>query len=186
MMNKTLEAQNIIAEGGCGENGMGYAVCSSSQEANKSWPFRVKLTTDNIRWDSLKISPSQEFEAYILANLDEASRKLLDAYIPVEIHIIDVDTRETYKANLSKKESFWFEPLPDVGQKKQNFCCHKLTEKAKKEFAYSVEPFRHIAQKRNLSYDQEIGLRWSGSRSEINFYFSIVHAPRFDSQSFRI
>lgn len=109
-MSNRMKTQSIIiaeAEGGCGENMIGQ--CSSGTiEADKLWPFRLKLTTDHIRWDSLKIPPSQAFEEHILANLDEASRKLLDAYLPIELHIADADACETYKVKLVKKDSFWF------------------------------------------------------------------------------
>ncbi|KAJ0078941.1 hypothetical protein Patl1_22680 [Pistacia atlantica] len=136
----------------------GTGLCHSVTEANKS--FRLKLTTDHIRWNSLKISPSQEFEDHILKKLDEASREVLDAWIPIEIHIIDTDIQETYRVKLVKKKSFWFEPLPDVKQKKK--------DKAGNEFYYSLEPFKHIVKRRNLSCDKEIGLCWSAAKPTIH------------------
>ncbi|KAL5786566.1 hypothetical protein ACOSQ2_008958 [Xanthoceras sorbifolium] len=186
-MQKTITSQYFIGES------------SRDPEVDMSWPFRFKLTTDSLRWDSLKISPSDQFEEHIVAKLDETSRNFLVAWRPVEIHIIDVDIHETYRVNLIKKESFWFEPLPDVVQKKQKqkkkkknkyTCCYNLPEieqesthdmkieNVSEEFAYSVEPFKHIVQKRNLSYGHEIGLRWSGTRTTIKYDFSVLYEPR--------
>lgn len=163
----------------------GTGLCHSVTEANKSWPFRLKLTTDHIRWDSLKISPSQEFEDHILRRLDEASRKVLDAWIPIEIHIIDTDIQETYRVKLAKKKSFWFEPLPDVKQKKKNtFSFHR--DKARNEYYYSLEPFKHIVKRRNLSCDKVIELCWSGNRTIIKFDFSVVYSPRLELHNISI
>lgn len=52
------------------------------QENNciEGWPFKLKLTSDHIRWDSIKIPPSNEFEQHILSNLDEGSRRILDSF----------------------------------------------------------------------------------------------------------
>ncbi|TKY61479.1 40S ribosomal protein S4-2 [Spatholobus suberectus] len=148
----------------------------STLKISDPWPFRIKLTTDRMRWDSLKISPSKEFEEYILGHMNESSRKALESWIPVNILIYDVDTCETYDAKLSKKESFWFDPMPVLGEKpKKGECpcsfktamreppCYNLA-KAREEFAYSIEPFRHIIRKRDLKYDQEIGLRYCGGK----------------------
>ena len=52
-------------------------VCGNLPEDSNSWPFRIRLTTDHLCWDSLKISPSKEFEEHILGNMNEASRKAL-------------------------------------------------------------------------------------------------------------
>ncbi|KAL5850795.1 hypothetical protein ACOSQ4_008808 [Xanthoceras sorbifolium] len=91
-MQKTITSQYFIGES------------SRDPEVDMSWPFRLKLTTDSLRWDSLKISPSDQFEEQIVAKLDETSRNFLVAWRPVEIHIIDVDIHETYRVNLIKKE----------------------------------------------------------------------------------
>ena len=87
-------------------------VCGNLPEDSNSWPFMIRLTTDHLCWDSLKISPSKEFEEHILGNMNEASRKALKAWLPVEISIYDVDTCGTYPAKLAKKKSFWFKPTP--------------------------------------------------------------------------
>lgn len=141
------------------------------------WPMRMKLTTDIMRWDSLKISASKEFEDNTLRHMNERSRKALESWIPVKISIYDVDTCETYEANLSKKESFWFDPIPVVDEKpKMSFKTVMCDlEKARKKFAYSIQPFRHIIKKRNLQYDQEIGLRFSGGNVIVGFEFSVLH-----------
>nr|KYP71243.1 hypothetical protein KK1_010492 [Cajanus cajan] len=148
----------------------------------------MKLTTDRMRWDSLKISPSKEFEECILEHMNESSRKDLESWIPVNIMIHDVDTCETYETKLSKKESFWFDPMPALGEKPKEgelSCslkksmreppCYNL-EKAREEFAYSIEPFRHIIRKRDLKYDQEIGLRYCGGKVVVAFEFSVLHS----------
>lgn len=153
------------------------------------WPYRTKLTTDQLRWDSLKISEPKEFEETILRNMNEGSYRHLDEMIPIEISIYDVDICETYKVKLVKKEAFWFEPLPLVGEKskKDMFPSHpfaKVSGKSnnnhtdRKEFVYSIEPFRHIIKKRGLDYQQEIGLRWSGSKTIDRFDFSVLSSPR--------
>lgn len=154
------------------------------------WPYRMKLTTDQLRWDSLKISKPQEFQEMILRNMNEGRyRDLDDMMIPIEISIYDVDTCETYKVKLVKKEAFWFEPLPVVAEnsKKDKFCSDFIAKmsvksyslhKEKKEFVYSIEPFRHIVKKRGLDYQQEIGLRWSGSKTIDRFDFSVLSSPR--------
>ncbi|RDY13256.1 hypothetical protein CR513_01843, partial [Mucuna pruriens] len=143
------------------------------------WPFRMKLTTDGMRWDSLKISPSKEFEECVLGHMNESSRKALESWIPVNILIYDVDTCETYDAKLSKKESFWFDPMPVLGECSSSSSkadmretpCYNL-DKARKHFAYSIQPFRHIIRKRDLKYDQEIGLRYCGGEVLVAFEFS--------------
>ena len=125
-------------------------VCSNLPEDSNSWPFRIRLTTDHLCRDSLKISPSKEFEEHILGNMNEASRKALKAWLPGEISIYDVDTCETYPAKLAKKESFWFKPTPFSYEKPRKEktmmeqpTCYDL-EEARKEFAYSIEPFRQV------------------------------------------
>ena len=148
-------------------------VCSNLPEDSNSWPFRIRLTTDHLCWDSLKISPSKEFEEHIVGNMNKASHKALKAWLPVEISIYDVDTCEAYPAKLAKKESFWFKPTPFFYEKPRKEkstqpnatmmeqpICYDL-EEARKEFAYSVEPFRQVVNKRNRNYNQEIGMRWS-------------------------
>ncbi|XP_044467799.1 uncharacterized protein LOC123197545 [Mangifera indica] len=162
------------------------SLCSSSvRQANKSWPFRLKLTRDHIRWDSLKISPSQEFEDHILRKLDEGSCKILESWIPIEIHIFDADIQETYRVKLTKKKSFWFEPLPDGKQEqKNNLSFHG--NKGMNEFSYSLEPFRHIITTRNLRCGKEIGLCWSGSSSIIKFDFSVLYSPMLEPENIRI
>lgn len=172
-------------------------VCSTlPAETNNSWPFRIKLTTDHMRWDSLKISPSKEFEEHILGNMNKDSHEVLDAWKAVEILVYDVDTDETYPVKLAKKESFWFEPFSDEKQRKgKSFCpnaaamkkqpCYDL-EEARKEFVYSIEPFRQIVRKRNLNYNQEIGLRWSSCRAVEKLEFSVLYVPRLDLHSLRI
>ncbi|KAJ1417104.1 hypothetical protein SESBI_16791 [Sesbania bispinosa] len=162
--------------------------CSNDNNRGKeAWPFRMKLTTDSMRWDSLKISPSKEFEECILGHMNESSRKALESWIPVNISIYDVDTCETYDTKLTKKEGFWFDPMPILGEKpKMSECsspsfkvsvmgeptCYDLG-KAREEFVYSIEPFRHIIRKRDLKYDQEIGLRFSGGTMTVGFEFSV-------------
>ena len=155
------------------------------------WPFRIKLTTDRMRWDSLKIPPSKEFEENILGHINESSCEALKSWIPVNILIYDVDTCDTYDAKLSKKESFWFDPMPVLGEKKKIGGCSSFKaamreppcydlEKAREDFAYSIEPFRHIIRKRNLKYDQEIGLRFSGGKVTVIFEFSVLQSSLFD------
>ena len=81
---------------------------------------------------------------------------------------------------LAKKESFWFKPTPFSYEKPRKEktmteqpTCYDL-EEARKEFAYSIEPFRQVVSKRNLKYNQEIGLRWSGwALWKRSTYFSI-------------
>lgn len=176
----------------------GKGVCSSAAEASHSWPVKIRLSTDHMRWNSLKMSPSKELQEQILGKMRETSRKQLDAWIPVEMFIYDVDTCETYKVKLAKKESFWFEPAPFLDEKEDPYPsssskrvlkeqpCSDL-KKARKEFAYTIEPFRHIVKKRNLSYGHEIGLRWSGSKSIDKLEFSVLYVPRrLDLQSLRI
>ncbi|GAV63179.1 hypothetical protein CFOL_v3_06699, partial [Cephalotus follicularis] len=167
----------------------GKKVCSSVAEPSSFCPFRLKLTTDNLRWNSLKIPSSKEFEDQILANLNEPSLKALDGWSPIEILFFDVDTQEIYKLNLAKKEAFWFEPMPDVGQKKDKSSPNNAAmivqsscdvEMARKEFVYSVEPFRHIVKKRDLSYNNEIALCWAGSKTINKFYLSVLHPRRLD------
>ena len=139
-----------------------------------------------MRWDSLKISPSREFEDFILQNMSADCQKALELWQPIELSIYDVDIHEIYKVDLTKKESFWFEPLPDIGQKRLKPASSNESKKIMKEkFAYSLQPFRHIAKKRGLSYVQEIGLNWSGSRTVNKIEFSVLHAPRFGLQNFR-
>ncbi|KAJ0013644.1 hypothetical protein Pint_19912 [Pistacia integerrima] len=76
----------------------GTGLYHSVREANKLWLFRLKLIIDHIRWDSLKISPSQEFEDHILRKLDEASRKEKD--VEIFVHHI-VAKQEDFKALVS-------------------------------------------------------------------------------------
>ncbi|KAF9681610.1 hypothetical protein SADUNF_Sadunf05G0019800 [Salix dunnii] len=118
-----------------------------------------------MRWDSLKISPSREFNNHILENLSEANRKALDMWKPIEVSIYDIDTHETYKFSLAKKEAFWFKPFPDAAHRKvkKSTASNKTLEhymyeleQRRKYFSYSVQPFRHIIKKRSLIYDQEI------------------------------
>jgi hypothetical protein len=190
-MMKKMAREGSDIEEDIGSN-KGKEVCGNS------WPFRIKLTTDHIRWDSLKISPSEEFEEHILHNLNEASHRALEAWLPVEISIYDVDTHETYPVKLAKKESFWFKPTPlfyEKPRKEKSFfsdatmmeqpACYDL-EEARKVFAYSIEPFRQIVKKRNLNYNQEIGLRWSGSKGVEKLEFSVLYVPRLDLSSLRI
>lgn len=189
MIKTLLKGQSFKGEGRCSNNGK--EVCSLvAKETRTSWPFTIKLTTDHIRWDSLKISPSKELEEHILGNINEASRKLLDAWIPIELYIDDVDTCQTYKVKLAKKESFWFEPTPEntswYNAAMVEEPCYDL-EKKRKEFAYSIEPFRQIAKRRSLSYDHEIGLRWSGNKSNNKFEFSVLNVPNtLDIRNLRI
>lgn len=143
---------------------------------------------DRMRWDSLKISPSKEFEEYVLGHMNENSRKDLESWIPVNILIYDVDTCETYDAKLSKKESFWFDPMPLLGEKQKKGVeppCYNL-EKAREDFAYSIEPFRHVIRKRDLKYDQEIGLRYCGGNVVVAFEFSVLHSSLLDFGCFRV
>ncbi|KAF7817888.1 hypothetical protein G2W53_023343 [Senna tora] len=165
------------------ENSKAEEADSHSTETPKlrdSWPFRIKLSSDNIRWDSLKISPSKEFEESILGHMNAGSRKALEAWIPVSILIYDADTCETYNAKMAKKESFWFNPMPCFGEKRAEMReppCYDL-EKAREEFAYSIEPFRHIVKRRDLKRDQEIGLRISGNKTMVEgLEFSVLHSP---------
>ncbi|KAI9084899.1 hypothetical protein K1719_033305 [Acacia pycnantha] len=76
------------------------------------WPFRIKLNSDNLRWDSLKTSAAKDFEEFISGQINEDSRKALEVWsvwIPVKVWIYDVDTGETYEAKMAKKESFWLD-----------------------------------------------------------------------------
>ncbi|ESW19055.1 hypothetical protein PHAVU_006G093000 [Phaseolus vulgaris] len=165
--------------------------CSSKSgpRTNDVWPCKMKLTTDCMRWDSLKISP-KEFEESMLGHMNESSRKALESWIPVNISIYDVDNGETYDTKLFKKESFWFDPMPISGEKPMKGksmmepLCYNL-EKAREEFAYSIEPFRHIVRKRDLRYDQEIGLRYCGGNVVVAFEFSVLHSPPLDVRSLR-
>ncbi|KAL5135990.1 hypothetical protein HKD37_03G008766 [Glycine soja] len=127
----------------------------STPRMSNPWPLRIKLTNDRMLWDSIKIS-SKEFEEFILGQMNESSRKSLESWIPVNILIYDVDNCETYDAKLFKKESFWFDPMPVLGEKPKKGESMKESssyslEKARKEFAYSIEPFRQIIRKRALS-----------------------------------
>ena len=162
--------------------------CSSKsgEKTHDVWPCRMKLTTDCMRWDSLKISP-MEFEESMLGHMNESSRKALESWIPVKILIYDVDNGETYDAKLFKKESFWFDPMPDSGEKSsmKEPPCYNL-EKAREEFAYSIEPFRQIIRKRDLKYDQEIGLRYCGGNVVVAFEFSVLHSLPLDIRSLRL
>lgn len=166
----------------------GKQLCSSSMESTNPWPFRIKLTTDHLRWDSLKISPSVELGEHIIAKLDEATHQLLDQRHPIKISIYDMDTCETYKVNFAKKESFWFEPFPDIEQISQRIsstinitmtdCLCDNHQRSRNEFFYSIEPFREIQKKRNLRCNVEIGFRWSGSSETGNqFEFSVLYDP---------
>lgn len=176
---------------------------STAPESGNTWPYRMRLTTDHLRWDSLKISHSEALEEHILAKIGEANRGALEGWIPIDMSIHDVDTGETYEVKLVKKESFWFEPTPFVEErvilrKKKSlsiFCPRNLkevpcydVEKTRKEFAYSIEPFRQITKKRGLSYGQEIGFRWSGCKLlDIQILeFSVLNVPRLDLLNFRV
>ncbi|KAL4034592.1 hypothetical protein IC575_003246 [Cucumis melo] len=158
------------------------------------WPYRMKLTTDQLRWDSLKISESKQFEELLSKNMNEGSYRDLAEMIPIEVSIYDVDICETFRVKLVKKEAFWFEPLPLVGEKskKDKFGSHSTAKlngksyKEKKEFVYSIEPFRHIIKKRGLDYQQEIGLRWSGSKAMDRFDFSVLSSPRLSLNNLMI
>ncbi|GLT38303.1 hypothetical protein SLA2020_125600 [Shorea laevis] len=142
------------------------------------WPFRIKLTRDHLRWDSLKISPLKEFEERIISILEEDNRKALDAGRPIQVQMYDIDTNETYEVNLVKKQAFWFEPFPDIGQK---------PEKRKGEqFAYSLEPFKHIAKKRDLSCGMEIGIRQSDAKTSNKLEFSILYAAKLHLRSWEV
>lgn len=169
--------QNVIVESSCSNK-----VKNEPLETGIHWPLRIKLTTD-LRWDSLKISPSEELEEHILGNINMDSRRLLDAWIPIELSIYDVNISETCKVNLAKKESFWFELTPEkscslnAGMVEEP--CYDV-EKSRKEFSYSIEPFRQIKKRGNLNYGQEIGLRWSGSKSVNKLEFSVPYVPRLD------
>ena len=63
--------------------------------------------------------------------------------------------------------------------------CYDL-EEARKGFAYSIEPFRQLVNKRNLNYNQEIGLRWSGAKAVEKLEFSVLYVPRLDLSRLRI
>ncbi|WCJ43178.1 hypothetical protein M5689_023940 [Euphorbia peplus] len=135
---------------------MSERIRNGEEESIRNGGFKINLTTDSMRWDSLKIDSSTEFEQNILQKFPSASFEALQQWHPIELLLHDVDTDEYYSVNLKKKESFWFEPLPDVGSKKEKTmerCVSGL-----KEFAYCLEPFRHIIKKRSLSYDHHIGL----------------------------
>lgn len=90
---------------------------STLPKGSNSWPFRIKLTTNHMCWDTPKISPSKEFQEHILGNMNEASHKSLDEWIPVETSRFYADMRETYPVKLAKKESFWFERTPFYDKK---------------------------------------------------------------------
>ncbi|KAJ6876839.1 hypothetical protein NC651_029755 [Populus alba x Populus x berolinensis] len=94
-MKITLDEQDIIEQGSLSMKGKG--VCSSGSETSNPWPYRIKLTTDSMRWDSLKISPSWEFNNHVLENMSEANRDALDMWKAIEVSIYDVDTQEIYK-----------------------------------------------------------------------------------------
>ncbi|KAJ6682969.1 hypothetical protein OIU74_021095 [Salix koriyanagi] len=149
--------------------------------------IEYKLTVDSMRWDSLKISPSREFNNHNLENLYEANRKDLDMWKPVEVSIYDTDTHETYKVSLAK-EAFWFEPFPDAAHRKlkKSAASNKTlehymneVEQMSKDFSYSPQPFRHIIKKSSLIYDQEIGLCCSGNETAVDrIDFSLLYTPR--------
>ncbi|KAL3030418.1 hypothetical protein AAZX31_03G218900 [Glycine max] len=162
----------------------------STPRMSNPWPLRIKLTNDRMLWDSIKIS-SKEFEEFILGQMNESSRKSLESWIPVNILIYDVDNCETYDAKLFKKESFWFDPMPVLGEKPKKGESMKESssyslEKARKEFAYSIEPFRQIIRKRGLKYDQEIGLRYCGGQVVVAFEFSVLHSSLSDFSCFKL
>lgn len=190
-MKITLDEQHIIEQGSLSIKGKG--VCSSGSETSNPWPYRIKLTTDSMRWDSLKISPSREFNNHVLENMSEANRDALDTWKAVEVSIYDVDTQETYKVSLAKKEAFWFEPFPDVGQRKEKSASSNTTMehyiyefgRRRKYFFYSLQPFRHIIKKRGLRYDQEIGFRCSGNATVDTIEFSVIYTPWLELHSFR-
>ncbi|XP_057995810.1 uncharacterized protein LOC131175459 [Hevea brasiliensis] len=190
-MKNKLNDPNVAGEGSnCNKS---KDVCSTGAGSRNPWPYRIKLTPDSMRWDSLKISPSREFQDHILQNLPEDSHKALELWHPIEVSIYDVDTHETYELNLAKKESFWFEPLPDARRQKEisassdrktpENCSDEFKEMPEK-FAYSLQPFRNIVRKRSLSYDQEIGLHWSGSGTVNKIDFSVLYAPRSGLHNF--
>lgn len=174
----------MAEDGGSSE---GEGVCTRGTEASTSWPIKITLSTDQMRWDSLKISPSKELQEQIIGKMSEASRKALDSWIPVEMFMYDVDTCETYEIELAKKESFCFEPTPCLGEKKRVLKAQPCSDmkKARQEFAYSIKPFRQIVRKRNLSYGQEIGLRWLGSKTIDELEFSVLYVPRRDPLDLR-
>ncbi|KAJ6305854.1 hypothetical protein OIU78_021222 [Salix suchowensis] len=155
--------------------------------------IEYKLAVDSMRWDSLKISPSREFNNHILENLSEANRKDLDMWKPVEVSIYDTDTHETYKVSMAKKEAFWFEPFPDAAHRKvkKSAASNKTLEhymneleQRSKDFSYSLHPFRHIIKKRSLIYDQEIGLCCSGNETVVDrIDFSLLYTPRLHLHS---
>ncbi|KAK7397219.1 hypothetical protein VNO78_18386 [Psophocarpus tetragonolobus] len=147
------------------------------------WPWRIKLTRDRLRWDSLKISP-KEFEEFVLGQMNESSREALESWIPVNILIYDIDTCQTYDTKLYKKESFWFDPMPVLGEKPNN--CVSSFEKAREDFAYSIEPFKPITRERDLKYDQEIGLRYCAAKVVVAFEFSLLHSSLFDLSRFQL
>lgn len=192
-MKNELNDPNAAGEGSnCNKSKNG---CSSVADCSHLWPFRIKLTPDSMRWDSLKISSSREFQNHILQNMPADSRKALELWYPIEVSIYDVDTHETYKLNLAKKESFWFEPLPDARRQNEisassdRKSLENSTDELKEmmeKFAYSIQPFRNIVRKRNLSYDQEIGLQWSGSGTVNKIDFSVLYAPRSGLHNFRL
>lgn len=62
--------------------------------------------------------------------------------------------------------------------------CYNL-EKRRKEFAYSIEPFRQITKRRSLSYGQEIGFKWSDCKAVGSLEFSVLYVPRLDLLNFR-
>lgn len=162
--------------------GVGSGNNTATPKLSDPWPFRIKLSPDHIRWDSLKISPSKEFEESILGQMNEDSRKALEAWVPVSISIYDADTRETYSAKMAKKESFWFDPIPCLGEKRPaqmtpaEPTCYDL-QKAREQYVYSIEPFRHIVKRRDLKHDQEIGLRVSANKLMNGFEFSVLYPP---------
>ncbi|CAK7340743.1 unnamed protein product [Dovyalis caffra] len=191
-MKIAFDKQNIVGEGSISKKGK--EVCRNGSETSNPWPYRIKLTTDSMRWDSLKISPSREFNNLILENLSEDNCKALDMWKPIEVSIYDVDTQETYKVSLAKKEAFWFEPFPDVGQRKVKSASSNTTlehyiyefEQRRKEFSYSLQPFRHIIKKKSLRYDQEIGFCWSGNATVDRIDFSVLYSPKFASAQLKI
>ncbi|KAL1313025.1 hypothetical protein HN51_039603 [Arachis hypogaea] len=161
---------------------MAYATQDwSSNGNNNPWPFRIKLTRDCMKSDSIKIPPSKEFEANILGEMNESSRQALESWRPVKIVIYDVDICKTYDTKLCKKESFWFEPIralgekPHVGATMTDLPSYDAV-KARQDFVYSIHPFKHIISKRNLNYGQQIGLRVSHDQAVVTFDFSVINS----------
>ena len=154
-------------------------VCSNLPEDCNSCPFRIRLTTHHLCWDSLKISPSKEFEEHILGNMNEASRKALKhgfllqyqfmMVTPVKrilqigkerVILVQTNTVFLWEAKKGKNNDgaanlLWF------GRSKERVCLFDWA-------------FRQVVSKRNLKYNQEIGLRWSGwALWKRSTYFSI-------------